>query len=65
MKQQALVKVHVGGLSDGLIGDVIGDRWNSKRQPATVDTYYIPTLLTHWGLVTPYGVGDLGQHWFR
>ena len=20
---------------------------------------------THWGLVTPYGVGDLGQHWFR
>ena len=23
------------------------------------------TVLTHWGLVTPYGVGDLGQHWFR
>ena len=21
--------------------------------------------LTHWGLVTPYGVGDLGQHWIR
>ena len=21
--------------------------------------------LTHWGLVTPYGVEDLGQHWFR
>ena len=21
--------------------------------------------LTHWVLVTPYGVGDLGQHWFR
>ena len=21
--------------------------------------------LTHWGLVTPYGIGDLGQHWFR
>ena len=21
--------------------------------------------LTRWGLVTPYGVGDLGQHWFR
>ena len=21
--------------------------------------------LTHWGLVTPYGDGDLGQHWFR
>ena len=21
--------------------------------------------LTHWGLVTPYGVGDLGQHWCR
>ena len=22
-------------------------------------------LLTYWGLVMPYGVGDLGQHWFR
>ena len=21
--------------------------------------------LTHWGLVTPYSSGDLGQHWFR
>ena len=21
--------------------------------------------LTHWGLLTPYGIGDLGQHWFR
>ena len=21
--------------------------------------------LINWGLVTPYGVGDLGQHWFR
>ena len=21
--------------------------------------------LTRWGLVTPYGVVDLGQHWFR
>ena len=20
--------------------------------------------LNHWGLVTPYGVGDLDQHWF-
>ena len=22
-------------------------------------------ILTHWGLVTRYGIGDLGQHWFR
>ena len=22
-------------------------------------------ILTHWGLVTPYGVIDVGQHWFR
>ena len=22
-------------------------------------------LSTHWGLLVPYGVGDLGQHWFR
>ena len=21
--------------------------------------------LTHWGLVMPYGIEDLGQHWFR
>ena len=21
------------------------------------------SFLTHWGLVTPYGIGDLGQHW--
>ena len=21
--------------------------------------------LTHFGLVKPYGGGDLGQHWFR
>ena len=21
--------------------------------------------LTHWGLVTPYGDRDLGQHWLR
>ena len=21
-------------------------------------------FLTHWGLVMPYGIGDLGQHWF-
>ena len=21
--------------------------------------------LTHWGLVTPYGGRDQGQHWFR
>ena len=33
------------------------------------DTWYLFgngfVQLTHWGLVTPYGVGDLGQHWFR
>ena len=22
-------------------------------------------ILIHWGLVTPYGDRDLGQHWFR
>ena len=22
-------------------------------------------LLTHWGLVTPFGDIDLGQHWLR
>ena len=33
-------------------------------------TYYIMLCLlslvkTHWGLVMPYGVRDLDQHWFR
>ena len=23
------------------------------------------SISTHWGLATLYGVGDLGQHWFR
>ena len=23
------------------------------------------TILTHWGLVTPYGDRELGQHWLR
>ena len=25
----------------------------------------IQNILTHWGLVTPYGGRDLGQHWLR
>ena len=24
-----------------------------------------PNVLTHWGLVLPFCIGDLGQHWFR
>ena len=27
--------------------------------------HIILDYLTHWGLVTPYGVIDLGQHWLR
>ena len=23
------------------------------------------TFITHWGLVTPYGDREMGQHWFR
>ena len=26
---------------------------------------YLRVVLTHWGLVTPFGDIDLGQHWFR
>ena len=22
-------------------------------------------ILTHWGLVMPYGIGNLGQHWLN
>ena len=29
------------------------------------ETIGINLQLTHWGLVTPYGDRDLGQHWLR
>ena len=28
-------------------------------------TTFLKNQLTHWGLVTPYGDRDLGQHWLR
>ena len=28
-------------------------------------SYIMANALTHWGLVTPYGDSDLGQHWLR
>ena len=31
----------------------------------TVELSVIWAALTHFGLVTPYGVGELGQHWSR
>ena len=31
-----------------------------------IDMYiHINDVLTHWGLVTPFGDIDLGQHWLR
>ena len=35
------------------------------RQGPDYFIWSILWLLTHCFLVTPYGVGDLGQHWFR
>ena len=35
----------------------------SKWGPWCWTEYSVRTKLTHWGLVMPYGVGDLGQHW--
>ena len=29
------------------------------------DFVQVSISLTHWGLVTPYSIGDLGQHWLR
>ena len=29
------------------------------------DILQISVVLTHWGLVTPYGERDLGQYWLR
>ena len=37
---------------------------NSVRQ-SQEGVSKIPADLTHWGLVTPYGDSDLGQHWLR
>ena len=40
----------------------------NRRWPRFIKTYDVTELhsdLTPCGLVTPYGVGDLGQYWFR
>ena len=43
----------------------------SKNNPALIQimawhqTHNEHNELTHWGLVTPYGDRDLGQHWLR
>ena len=44
--------------------------WGSKSNQHTVQCHYnaanfIGCLLTHCGLVMPYGGRELGQHWFR
>ena len=33
--------------------------------PGSLKYIYIYSVLTHWGLVTPFGDIDLGQHWLR
>ena len=34
-----------------------------KYGMAVQSTMHLAIRLTHWGLMTPYGVGDLDQHW--
>ena len=49
------------------------DYGSHQYNGCTLPSLYMPLFsqllkqatLTLWGLVTPYGVGDLGQHWFR
>ena len=38
---------------------------NSFKQRQWVSIEGVSRELTHWGLMTSFGVGDLGQHWFR
>ena len=50
--------------------DIYGVAWISMVAANGLAPWYPwhklgPWFLTHWGLVTPYGIGDLGQHWFR
>ena len=44
-------------------------QWNPMRNCSTLlcveATCEVPWKWTHWGLVTPYGDRDLGQHWLR
>ena len=50
-----------GLLSNGQLG--------TKSLPGQIHTTgnksFAISKLTHFGLVTPYGARDLGQHWFR
>ena len=45
--------------------------WHNTHSlyPSTAENFYslanIRKLLTHFGIVTPYGDSDLGQHWLR
>ena len=42
-------------------------RMNLSMRYVMVNTTpcFLGILTTLWGIVTPYGFGDLGQHWFR
>ena len=31
----------------------------------SLDIWFLPVILTHCGLVMPYGDRDVGQHWLR
>ena len=38
---------------------------NTCYGPTTLHKIEFESYLTHWGLVTPFGDIDLGQHWLR
>ena len=37
--------------------------FDDTMAPANLTEWDTDNTLTHWGLVTPYGDRDLGQHW--
>ena len=39
--------------------------YSPHRHPTPPLVIFVLHTLTHWGLVTPYGDRDLGQHWLR
>ena len=43
----------------------ISCEWGKEVTYSAHNVCSISWCLTHWGLVTPYGVEDLDQHWFR
>ena len=44
---------------------IIGHITLAAISGTTILVYYLQLILTHWGLVTPFGDIELGHHWLR